>query len=66
MLHIKFRENRSTGSGEEDFLKVFFHISSPQRKKVVSANCSLFRRKKILFLSIPFLTATSKSSYKTS
>ena len=26
MLHIKFRENRSTGSGEEDFLKVFFHI----------------------------------------
>ena len=23
MLHTKFRENRSTGSGEEDFLKVF-------------------------------------------
>ena len=23
MLHTKFRENRSTGSGVEDFLKVF-------------------------------------------
>ena len=23
MLHIKFRGNRPTGSGEEDFLKVF-------------------------------------------
>ena len=23
MLHTKFRENRSTGSGEEDFLRVF-------------------------------------------
>ena len=41
-------------------------IASPQRKKVVSANSSLFRRNKKLFLSIPFLTATSKSSYKTS
>ena len=25
MLHTKFRENRSTGSGE-DFLKGFYHI----------------------------------------
>ena len=32
--------------------------TSLQRKKVVSANCSLFRRNKKLFLSIPFLTAT--------
>ena len=23
MLHTKFRENRPTGSGEEDFLRVF-------------------------------------------
>ena len=23
MLHTKFRENRSAGSGEEDFLRVF-------------------------------------------
>ena len=23
MLHIKFRRNRSAGSGEEDFLRVF-------------------------------------------
>ena len=23
MIHTKFRENRSTGSGEEDFLKFF-------------------------------------------
>ena len=26
MLHTKFRGNRSTGSGEEDFLKGFYHI----------------------------------------
>ena len=26
MLHTKFHENRSTGSGEEDFLKVYNHI----------------------------------------
>ena len=26
MLHIKFRGNRPTGSGEEDFLKGFYHI----------------------------------------
>ena len=24
MLHTKFRENRPAGSGEEDFLRVFF------------------------------------------
>ena len=26
MLHTKFRENRQVGSGEEDFLKGFYHI----------------------------------------
>ena len=26
MLHTKFRENRPAGSGEEDFLKGFYHI----------------------------------------
>ena len=26
MLHIKFHENRSAGSGEEDFLSGFYHI----------------------------------------
>ena len=26
MLHTNFRENRSAVSGEEDFLKVFYHI----------------------------------------
>ena len=26
MLHTKFRENQPTGSGEEDFLRVFYHI----------------------------------------
>ena len=26
MLHTKFRENRPSGSGEEDFLKGFYHI----------------------------------------
>ena len=26
MLHTKFCENRSAGSGEEDFLKGFYHI----------------------------------------
>ena len=26
MLHTKFRENRPAGSGEEDFLSVFYHI----------------------------------------
>ena len=26
MLHTKFRQNRSTGSGEEDFLKCFYQI----------------------------------------
>ena len=26
MLHTKFRENRLTGSGEEDFFKGFYHI----------------------------------------
>ena len=26
MLHTKIRENRLAGSGEEDFLKVFYHI----------------------------------------
>ena len=26
MLHTKFRGNRLTGSGEEDFLKGFYHI----------------------------------------
>ena len=26
MLHTKFRGNRPAGSGEEDFLKGFYHI----------------------------------------
>ena len=26
MLHTKFRENRPAGSGEEDFLRVFYNI----------------------------------------
>ena len=26
MLHTKFHENRPAGSGEEDFLKGFYHI----------------------------------------
>ena len=26
MLHTKFRGNRPTGSGEEDFLSGFYHI----------------------------------------
>ena len=26
MLHTKFRENRLAGSGEEDFLKGFYHV----------------------------------------
>ena len=26
MLHTKFRENRPAGSGDEDFLRVFYHI----------------------------------------
>ena len=26
MLHTKFRGNRPVGSGEEDFLKGFYHI----------------------------------------
>ena len=26
MLHTKFRGNPSTGSGEEDFMKSFYHI----------------------------------------
>ena len=26
MLHTKFHENRPSGSGEEDFLKGFYHI----------------------------------------
>ena len=28
MLHTKFRGNLSAGSGEEDFLKGFYHTSS--------------------------------------
>ena len=26
MLHTKFRENQPAGSGEEEFLRVFYHI----------------------------------------
>ena len=26
MLHAKFQDHRTSGSGEEDFLKVFYHI----------------------------------------
>ena len=26
MLHTKFRKNLPAGSGEEDFLRVFYHI----------------------------------------
>ena len=28
MLHTKFRGNRPAGSGEEDFLKGFYHIGA--------------------------------------
>ena len=26
MLHAKFQDHRTSGSGEEDFLKFFYHI----------------------------------------
>ena len=39
MLHTKFRGNRPTGSGEEDFLKVFAFYSDGGPFKCMSKLC---------------------------
>ena len=48
MLHSKFRENRPAGSGEEYFLKCFYHIWAWQP----SWSCDPDAANKILF-SLP-------------